>query len=74
MTEQIAQPMNDGQPEAESSGAAARRGKLIKFPEDILALIVRNPASGIPNLEAQLISPAAGADDNSSAFGVAHRV
>src|SRR5258708_29039841 len=73
MVEQPAQPVNNGKPETKAgSPLATRCAKAIELAEDVLLLILRNASSGIPNLDSQVHTPLATADDHAPTAGVAH--
>src|SRR5215831_16719199 len=71
MVEQLAQPVNNGKPETKTG---TRCAKAIELAEDVLLLVLRNPRSGIPNLDAQIDTPVAATDDHAATARVAYRV
>src|SRR6266498_2532097 len=75
MVEQPAQPVNNGKPKPKTkTGApvATRCAKAIELAEDVLLLILRNPRSGIPNLDTQVDTPLAATDDHAATAGVVY--
>src|SRR5215475_15625001 len=75
MVEQTAQPVNNGKPETKpGSPVATRRAEAIELAEDVLLLILRNPSTGIPNLDTQVDTPLAATDDHAANAGVAYRI
>src|SRR6266436_3777111 len=75
MVEQPAQPVNNGKPKTKT-GAPAATGcvKAIELAKDVLLLILRNPRSGIPNLDTQVDTPLAATDDHTATAGVAYGI
>src|SRR5262249_121725 len=58
MVEQLAQPVNNGEPETKTGAPVVTRcAKAIELAEDVLLLILRNPRSAIPNLDTQVDTP-----------------
>src|SRR5262244_2744366 len=45
-----------------------------RFADDVLLLVLRNPSSGIPNLDTQVDTPLAATDDHAANAGVAYRI
>src|SRR6516162_2392957 len=75
MVEQPPQPVNNGKPETKTRApVAARCVKAIELAEDVLLLILRNPGSGIPNLDTQIDTPLAATDDHAATASVAYRI
>src|SRR5215469_613294 len=75
MVEQPAQPVNNGKPETKTGAPVASRcAKAIELAEDVLLLVLRNPRSGIPNLDTQIDIPLAATDDHAATAGVAYRI
>src|SRR6266446_7017515 len=73
MVEQPTQPVNNGEPKPKAGAAVATRcTKAIELAEDVLLLILRNPTSGIPNLDTQVDAPFAATDDHAATAGIAH--
>ena len=73
MVEQPAQPVNNGKPKTKTGAPVATRcAKAIELAEDVLLLILRNPRSGIPNLDTQVDTPLAATDDHAATAGVAY--
>src|SRR5215470_10112007 len=71
MVEQPAQPVNNGKPETKTG---TRCAKAIELTEDVLLLVLRNPRSGVANLDAQIVTPVAATDDHAATAGVAYRI
>ena len=75
MVEQPAQPVNNGKPKTKTGAPVATRCvNAIELAEDVLLLILRNPRSGIPNLDTQFDTPLAATDDHAANAGVAYRI
>src|SRR5215475_11716111 len=71
MVEQLAQPVNNGEPETKTG---TRCGKSIELAEDVLLLVLRNSRSGVPNLDAQIDTPVAATNDHAAPAGIAYRI
>src|SRR5215472_7260884 len=71
MVEQPAQPVNNGKPETKTR---TRCAKAIELTEDVLLLVLRNPRSGVPNLDTQVDTPLAATDDHAATAGVAYGI
>src|SRR4029453_3894827 len=71
MAEQPAQPVNNGKPETKTG---TRCAKAIELTENVLLLVLRNPRSGIPNLDTQVDTPRAATADHAAPAGVAYGI
>src|SRR6266436_2776548 len=75
MVEHPAQPVNNGKPKTKTGAPVATwYAKAIELAEDVLLLVLRNPRSGIPNLDTQVDTPLAGTDDHAATAGVAYGI
>src|SRR6516164_3064932 len=74
MVKQPAQPVNNGKPETEAGAPVTLGVEAIELAEDALLLILRNPRSGIPNLDTQVDTPLAATDDHAATAGVAYGI
>ena len=71
MVEQLRETAHDREAEADALGAIALRiAELVELLEHMLLLVGGNAATRIPDLDAELITTAAAADDDAAAIRV----
>ena len=75
MAQQVCQPLDDGETEAEAFAALARRiVDLMKLLEDRLKLLFGDADPGVPDLDAQHVAAPPAAEQDLALTGVFHRV
>src|SRR6202035_4119948 len=75
MTEQAAEAIDDGKPEAETGAPVAIWfAQAIELAEYLVVLVGRNADAGVPHLDAQLIAALAAADQHAAAARIAQRI
>jgi signal transduction histidine kinase len=72
MPEHAGNPLDNGQPQAEPLLLGFAVGQALKLPENGFAHILGNSGTGVPDLDLQIVAPAAAADqDPASGRGIA---